>query len=136
MYILLVNEASTIAEPIRGYNMETANIPFVASIADKENFQLGKSRRHHATGALIAEDLVLTAAHCVENYESNMTDLVFGATDLNSATIKYDVHSWITFKQWAINQDPNYSVDEPDDIALIKVTLFIKRFRIFCINYV
>lgn len=122
IFILLANKASTMAEPMRGHNMEPAKIPFVASIAIKGNSQVG-GRQHYASGALIAEDLVLTAAHCVQSYKYDQVDVVFGAADLKFAKPRYEVHSWIAFGQWARNREWGLTGLEPNDIAIVKVIL-------------
>lgn len=88
-------------EPLRGHNMKNAHVLFVASIAHKIPDHT-KTRLHTCTGCLIAHSLVLTAAHCLEDYKYSDLDVVFGVADLRDAKSKYNVRSWITFKQWTV----------------------------------
>lgn len=67
---------------------------------------------------------MLTAAHCIEDSEYETVDLVLRVLDLKFAKPRYEVHSWITFKQWAVNTDWRMIADESDDVAIIKVTLY------------
>lgn len=122
MNIQVVDQITTMAEPMRGHNMEPAKIRFVASIGMKVGDAAG-SRKHHATGSLIAENLVLTAAHSVEGFRFDMMDVVFGHADLRGAKPRYDVDSWITFEQWARMKDRSLIGDENNDLAIIKVSL-------------
>lgn len=110
------------AEPMRGHNIYAAKIQFVASLAAKRDDSV-LDRDHFCSGSLIAKDLVLTSAHCLNDGYHKKFDIVFGAGDLRGATPKYDVRSWITFEDWAVLKGPSINNLQFKDIAIIKVTV-------------
>lgn len=109
------------AEPIKGHNIQPANVSFIASIGMK-TYDFIEERNHFCSGSLIAERLVLTAAHCVTDEIPSKIDVVIGAADLKGAKPKYDVQSWKIFKFWAARHQPRFMRHQSNDLAIIKVT--------------
>lgn len=111
----------SLAEPLRGHNMYPAKIPFVASIA-RIRPEYIVDRNHFCSGSLIAENLVLTAAHCLSNETNYKIDIIIGTTDLKGARPKYEVQAWKTFKVWASQKNPDIVKHQYNDLAIVKVS--------------
>lgn len=112
------------AEPLKGYNIEPAKIPFIASLAI-ERSDFVTTRAHICSGSLIAPNLVLTAAHCFVNVTYEEVNVVIGAADLRGAKPKYRVYSWTTFENWAARKEPRMLALAMKDIAVVAVTALI-----------
>lgn len=117
--VVVAGQSRLMAEPLRGHNIEPAKFRFVTSLARKHGV-LG--RAHFCSGSLIAPNLVLTSAHCLDNETYEQVDVVLGAADLRGAKPKYGVHSWTTFEKWAAKKEPGLLSLVVKDLAVIKVT--------------
>lgn len=67
------------------------------------------------TGTLITPTVVLTAAHCLDDYELTEVQIYFG-DDVTGGGVFIDVDHWDQHPDW----DPS-NPDSPDDIALIRL---------------
>ncbi|KAK4873166.1 hypothetical protein RN001_015195 [Aquatica leii] len=88
------------------------------SVASKGQFPYQISERynsgHVCGGSIIDQYTILTAAHCVDGFDSGRLDIVVGSNQLSSGGVWYSVSRYIIHEQWN-------SVVATDDIAVIKV---------------
>lgn len=108
-----------------GYNMNPAKLPFIASLTSKR-FPLNPDKAYFCLGSLIAKNLVLTSAHCLDYATYENVEVVIGSSDMTEARPKYDVHSWKTFTRWASQKDPRLIRLRFNDLAVIRVKLLDK----------
>lgn len=91
---------------VNGRRARIQQVPWTVSLQDAEG--------HFCGGSLIAPDLVLTAAHCLEGYSSDEVTVLAGATFSNRTQgQRRDATALVTHRRY--NRNPAF------DIALVEV---------------
>lgn len=108
--------------------------PFIASLQTRVPYnRMGD--KHFCTGSLITYRDVLTAAHCIEDLQPGVFQVVLGIIDLESNYSRYDVSWMVTYDEWAdfFHLRRNF---ELDDIAILRVSVqpFLSKSFIFFLN--
>lgn len=95
--------------------------PFIASLQTKVPYNhLGE--KHFCTGSLISTRDVLTAAHCVEDLQPDVIQVVLGVFDLIVDYPKYNVSWIVTYNQWTLRFKLIKKFQE-NDIAIVRVSI-------------
>lgn len=99
---------------VNGRNARIQQAPWTVSLQDSEG--------HFCGGSLIAPDLILTAAHCLEGYSANEITVLAGATRVDLARGQRRSATSLTSHR-RYNRNPAF------DIALIEVNRAFRQNR-------
>ncbi|XP_025986029.1 chymotrypsin-2 [Solenopsis invicta] len=100
---------------VGGENAEAGEIPYQISL------QMKHSSFHFCGGAILNDNYVITAAHCIIDVRAEKIKVVAGTNDLNNPKSQHDVVKII------VHENYNMSNSWNNDIALLKVkTPFVK----------
>ena len=114
--LLLLLNSTLIVESIYGGQIVTdSQFPWIVKVI--QQFKYSKKKSWWCGGFLIKENVVMTAAHCVDkNYKDEEIFVKMGSSDLKSNQIK-------TMKVIAKKIHPNYDRKKAlNDIALLKLS--------------